>query len=48
MTVLLDSRQPARRAHTMDPTRWPYAPNSPALAQQEPTDRLDENQDMGR
>jgi hypothetical protein len=23
----------------MDPTRWPYAPYSPALAQQEPTDR---------
>jgi hypothetical protein len=23
----------------MDPTRWPYAPYSPALAQQEATDR---------
>ncbi len=31
----------------MDPTRWPYAPYSPALAQQEPTDRLGEVQGAG-
>jgi hypothetical protein len=28
----------------MDPTRWPHAPHSPALAQQELTDRLDDDQ----
>jgi hypothetical protein len=31
----------------MDPTRWPYAPYSPALAQQERTDRLDDDQGAG-
>ena len=46
-SALLHSAQPVRRAHTMDPTRWPYAPYSPALAQQEPTDRLGEVQDAG-
>jgi hypothetical protein len=31
----------------MDPTRWPYAAYSPARAEQEPTDRLDDDQGTG-
>jgi hypothetical protein len=28
----------------MDPTRWPHAPYSPDIAQQRPTNHLDEDQ----
>jgi len=31
----------------MDPTDWPYARYFPAIAQQEPTGRLDDDQGAG-
>jgi hypothetical protein len=43
---LLDSR-PAGKEGPMDPTRWPFVPYALPVAQQDPTDRLQDGGGMG-
>jgi len=44
--ALLDSRPACKEGSSMDPTRWPHAPNARALVRQE-SDELHENPGAG-